>query len=450
MIAKNPLTEDNYNVLQQIEQENNLTEIRIDRSIFSYFPIFISLGITLFGLYGFIVGLTTNDIIIYSGLTFAGSLILYIESQRTNLLADYYSSLLEKNLNDKVKKSFFSFTMAIIFTFTFIGLDMFGANSMSIYVKSTMVENKVINSKAYKLADKEAKNGTRLQDIYLKELEEWRKAQRMNNFSCASLPKNYVTKKLKCKKDWYNNNPKPKKKDIKSSGDVSSSVYKNLENEAKKSYSKYDEYFYYAFFILSLLLNYLAVSNVFNQYRAKYRELSPEMIEVLRDRYKSMNLAKINKMKRSNEAIDESLDKSYNIDVEIERTNYLLSINKKQMVLSNRKKAVNNILNKSEYIETYPTNKAGFINVSNTKQYIPNGNNTIDYSLFDNNEIELINLLFDNGNIPIGGQLVKRDIVLDTVGHNKLNANRLRDLYSKLMERDYIYKKVAYFSKITV
>jgi len=166
MITKNPLIQDNYNVLQQIERENNLTEIQIQRGVLGYFPIFISLGITLFGLFGFIAGLTTNQTYIYLGLAFAGALILFIEAQRTDLLKDYYSTKLELLINDEAKKPIFGFFMAMVFTIVFIGLDMFGANSMAIYVKSAMVENKVINSKAYQLAEAEAKNGTRIQNIY--------------------------------------------------------------------------------------------------------------------------------------------------------------------------------------------------------------------------------------------------------------------------------------------
>jgi hypothetical protein len=348
--------------------------------------------------------------------------------------------------------------MAIIFTIVFIGLDMFGANSMAIYVKAQMVENKVINSKAYQLAEAEAKNGTRIQNIYLKEMEEWRKAQRMHNFTCASLPKNYISKKIACKKEFYIKNPKPKKADIKSSGDVGFGDFTKMENEAKISLNHYDTYFYYAFFILSLLLNYLAVSSVFNQYRAKSKELSGDMIEVLRDRFETMQTEKLNKMRGSNFAIESKLKEFYDISIELEKEDYNLSISRRNNILKNRRNTINNI----EYVETYPSAKAGKLdlvkqkkderyipkedNIGNTEQY--NNTDTIDLTAFDESELELVHLLFLN--VSIGSQLNKRDIVLAKIGASKVNSNRLRDIYKKLLEMNYIYKKVAYFAKVTL
>ena len=458
MITHNPLTNtDNLSVLQQIELENNLTEIRVDRGILAYFPIFISLGITLFGLFGFIAGLTTNQLYIYLGLAFAGALILFIEHQRTMLLVDYYSTKLEEFISDDIKKPIFGLFMALVFTGVFIGLDMFGANSMSIYVKSAMIENKVINSEAYKLAKKEAENGTRKQNIYLKEMEEWRKAQRMHNFTCASLPKNYVSKKIACKKEFYIKNPKPKLENIKSSGDVGLDTFQKLQNEAKASFNKYDDYFYYAFFTLSLLLNYLAVSSIFNQYRAKSKELTTDMIEVLRDRFESMKTAKLNKMRESNNAINSKLEESYLIDVELEKSTYDINIKRKSNILANRVNTVNNI----EYVEAYPKSKTGFINIVKPKGYNqaepiediynesvkPSGYNQIDLDLFDAQEQELIKLLWSNVNV-VGDSLTTRNKVLETIGNTKINTIRLRDLYKKLMELDYIYKKIGYFAKV--
>ena len=49
MANKNPIMTD-YSTLDQINQENDLTAIEVQRGIGSYFPIFVSLGITLYGL----------------------------------------------------------------------------------------------------------------------------------------------------------------------------------------------------------------------------------------------------------------------------------------------------------------------------------------------------------------------------------------------------------------
>ena len=454
MIPKNPLIgTDNLSVLQQIELENNLTEIQIQRGIIGYFPIFISLGITLFGLFGFIVGLTTNQNYIYLGLAFSGALILFIESQRTNLLQDFYSSLLELNVNEEVKKPIFGFFMAIIFTIVFIGLDMFGANSMAIYVKAQMVENKVVNSKAYQLAEAEAKNGTRIQNIYLKEMEEWRKAQRMHNFTCASLPKNYVSKKIACKKEFYIKNPKPKKADIKSSGDVGFGDFTKIENEAKISLNHYDTYFYYAFFILSLLLNYLAVSSIFNQFRAKDRELDKDMIEVLKNRFIAMKTAKLNKMRNSNQAIEDKLDEAYIIDVELEKSNYDINIKRRFKTLEDRNKEINKI----EYTKQYPTSKVAKIDIvpttnqgSNQDDNTNHGyNHGYDLESFNDREKELISMLWDDVK-QVGDKLKPRSAILKDIGDNKSNTLMFTTLYQKLTDEGMAYRKGGYIAKIVL
>jgi len=453
MITKNPLIlSDNMSVLQQVEYENNLTEIRVQRGVIGYFPIFISLGITLFGLFGFIAGLTTNQLYIYLGLAFAGALILFIESQRTNLLVDYYSSKLEEFVNDEATKPVFGLFVALVFTGVFIGLDMFGANSMSIYVKQQMVENKVVNSKAYQLAEKEAKNGTKLQNIHLDQMKDWRKAQKMAMFTCERMPKNYVTRKMQCRKEWNKNNPIPKMKDIKSSGDVGFGDFSKMESEAKSDLNHYDEYFYYAFFILSLLLNYLAVSSIFNQYRAKSKELNSDMIEVLKDRFEAMQTEKLNKMRGSNHAIESKLKEFYDISVELEKEDYNLTISRRNNVLNHRRNTINNI----EYVEAYPSAKAGKLDLGKESQkdiynesVKPNGyNQGIDFNLFDLQEQELVRLLWGDVN-QVGDSLTTRNKVLESIGNTKINTIRLRDLYKKLMELDYIYKKVGYFAKVS-
>jgi len=477
MIPKNPLIQDNYNVLQQIEQENNLLELQIDRSIGAYFAILLSLSITLYGIYGFIASVTTDDKYIYGALILSGALILFIEKQRTHLLTDYYSSKLEEYVNNDVRKPYIGLLMAIIFTGVFIALDVFGATSVSILIQKEIVQKSVVRSESYKIAQEDSNNIKEQNSIssnayklkleayksdmlsYPKSVKEWEDSIKGNNRDCnTQFPTNWITKRDNCKKRFLKANLKPKKPSAPREPSFRKSNlnndYDKVEKLARVDYQGYDKYMFYAFLFLSFILNYLAVSSVFNQFRAKSKELdSRDMLAIISHRFESMRNMKNNKMENSTIAIEESLKESYIIDVEIEKATYDLSLSNKRNILENRKNVVNNI----EYVEAYPSSKTGFINLSksvntdketngNTNQYIPN----IDYTLFDTKEQELISLLFDNGNIPNGKQLVKRDIVLDSIGHNKPNANKLRDLYLRLMELGYIYKKVAYFSKVSV
>ena len=72
----------------------------------------------------------------------------------------------------------------------------------------------------------------------------------------------------------------------------------------------------------------------------------------------------------------------------------------------------------------------------------------LDSKLFTNEELKLINILWDNGNIKTNDSLVTRREVLKVIGDTKVNTTLLRDLYKKLLGLDYIYKRVGYFAKV--
>jgi hypothetical protein len=74
----------------------------------------------------------------------------------------------------------------------------------------------------------------------------------------------------------------------------------------------------------------------------------------------------------------------------------------------------------------------------------------LDKGLFTDVELELITILWDGNNVKAHDSLVTRKEVLKVIGDTKINTNLLRDLYKKLLEHDYIYKRVGYFAKVGV
>ena len=71
-------------------------------------------------------------------------------------------------------------------------------------------------------------------------------------------------------------------------------------------------------------------------------------------------------------------------------------------------------------------------------------------SLFTKEELKLITILWGNGKVKPHDSLVTRKEVLETIGDTKLNTTLLRNLYKKLLEYNYIYKRVGYFAKVEV
>jgi alpha-D-ribose 1-methylphosphonate 5-phosphate C-P lyase len=62
--------------------------------------------------------------------------------------------------------------------------------------------------------------------------------------------------------------------------------------------------------------------------------------------------------------------------------------------------------------------------------------------------MDLIAILWGDGKVKTNDSLVTRKEVLKVIGDTKVNTTLLRDLYKKLLELDYIYKRVGYFAKI--
>lgn len=456
MVSKNPLNSNtNSNVLQQIEDENDLSEIKIDRGIEAYFAILISLSVTLFGMYGFLASATQNQNIIYGSLIIFGSLILFIEKQRTHLLVDFYSSKLEEYIQ-ATKKPFFGLVMAIIFSSVFVALDVFGATSLSIYVKSMLVENSVVESESYRIATKNSDTVNQQNNIsqgaytmkletyksdmtdYPKAIKSWEKSIKNSNTDCnTQFPSGWISKRDNCKKRFLKANPKPKKPIAPNAPKLKTSKlandFKELEDSAKKEYNDYDQYLFYAFLFLSLILNYLAVSSVFNQYRRKSKELDDdEMSAILKSRFAMIKGLKNKKMENSSTAINEKLEESYMIDVEIEKSTYDLNLNNKKNVLENRKNIVNNI----GYTQQFPTKKAGKLNLVNTTSSKDVVTTTLNLDDFTSLERDIVGFLFEG--VGSGKQLNKRDLVLEKIGKSKSNANMIRDVYAKLVEQKLI------------
>jgi len=76
----------------------------------------------------------------------------------------------------------------------------------------------------------------------------------------------------------------------------------------------------------------------------------------------------------------------------------------------------------------------------------PNGAVSIDFMGFTDFEKELIKLLWDNGAVRVTKPLISRDEVIKIVGNKVKNTKALTALYKKLLEKNYIYKKIGYFA----
>lgn len=392
MLFKNPLTyADNTSILEQINRENNLTEIEVQRGLTSYFPVGVSLGLTLFGVFGFLATFVTDHRVIYLILAFLGLLILFIEHNRTYNIADFLGSKLESRIDKDVKIPFLGLFVALSITVLFIAMDLFGSMTLSDYIERMMIEGIVKNSESYQIEKQKADSGVNEKIQYQKDLALWRLDRDTYYKDCDSkwsIPA-YKTKNTQCRKEFTQKEPMLDKNIV---GVVDINVYNKLKNEATKEVSGYRDYFFWVFLALSISLNYFALVNLFNQYRFKSKELTHDMIDELRNRFEEIKTEKLNKIRMSTDAMLMKLEEKNIIDVDIEEQQYDILLARRQVMRDGRARIANNIVNGVNLMEH---RRAGFIGLPNT--------------MTDN---ELIDKLFDNGKIQKYGKLIlKADIV---------------------------------------
>ena len=71
----------------------------------------------------------------------------------------------------------------------------------------------------------------------------------------------------------------------------------------------------------------------------------------------------------------------------------------------------------------------------------------IDLNVYDEAEQKLLKILWDNGNVKIGDNLIPRRLVLKEVGTLKGKSGVLSNLYEKLIENDFIEFNIRYIAK---
>jgi len=356
MANNNPIL-DEYSTIDQINKESNLTQIEVQRGIGSYFPIFVSLGITLYGFFLFLQTIVDTQYVIYGTLAFLGVLLVYIEHHRADLISDWLGSRLEKLVNKLATIPTFGFMVGIGITILFIALDTWGAMQSADSIERMLVSGIVKNSEQYKIEQKKAKSGVNEAKEYQKQLSEWRKAKREHYNGCNQswkVPK-YRTKNQLCKDKFTEKEPT----EIKSSGGtIAVNTYTEMEDKAKEEVAGYRKMFFWVFLGFSILLNYFAMASLFNQYRKKRKELTPDVLDELADRMELMNAEKLNKLSMSTKAQKKKLEEKNIIDVEIEKETYNIVIAKRAKVLSRKKEIPLRIVNNEHLMEQQ---KAGMV-----------------------------------------------------------------------------------------
>jgi len=348
MATNNPIMTD-YSTLEQINQENDLTAIEVQRGIGSYFPIFISLGITLYGFFLFLNTIIDTEYVIYGTLIFLGTLLIYIEHHRAKLFADFLGSRLEKLVNKSITIPNIGLMVAVGITVLFIALDTWGSMQSADSIERMLLSGIVKNSEQYKIEEAKAKNGAIEADQYTANMKVWRASKATHNSDCNKAWKlpTYRTKNGQCRDKFTEAEPTK----ATASGTIPIDIYNKMEDKAKIEVAGYRKMFFFVFLGFSILLNYFAMASLFNQYRAKRKELTPEMIDELTDRMELMNAEKLNKVAMSTKTQKQKYEEKNIIDVAIEEETYNIVIAKRAKALHRKKEIPLKIMNNENLIE---------------------------------------------------------------------------------------------------
>ena len=428
MANNNPILTD-YSILDQINNENDLTAIEVKRGISSYFPILISLGVTLYGFYLFLQTVVDTEYVIYLTLAFLGILLVYIEHHRAELIADWLGSRLEKFVNKLATIPTIGFMVGIAITVLFIALDTWGAMQSADSIERMLVNGIVKNSEQYKIEDAKAKSEVNEAKAYQEQLREWRTAKSEHYNGCNAswrVPK-YRTKNQQCKDKFIEVKPTAVNS---TGGTIALGTYNAMEAKAKADVSGYRKMFFWVFLGFSILLNYFAMASLFNQYRKKRKELTVDMIDELTDRLELMNAEKINKISMSTKAQKQKLEEKNIIDVEIEKETYNIVIAKRAKALMRKREIPLKIMDNEHIMEN---KKAGFVATpfSFNQQKEESSNLSGE---------ELIYALYADVNITTGDEkdrkLITRAKVINTT--KRTEVQNLSKIYSILTKRGII------------
>jgi hypothetical protein len=437
MATNNPIMTD-YSTMERINQENDLTAIEVQRGIGSYFPIFVSLGITLYGFFLFLQTIVDSKYVIYGTLAFLGVLLVYIEHHRAGLIADFLGSTLEKLINSLATIPSIGLAVGMAITVLFIALDTWGAMQSADSIERMLVDGIVKHSEQYKIENAKAKSGVNEAKAYQEQLREWRTSKNEHYAGCNAswkVPK-YRTKNQQCKDKFSEAKPTAV---TSSGGTIAISTYNSMEEKAKEDVAGYRKMFFWVFLGFSILLNYFAMATLFNQYRKKRKELTPEIIDELTDRMELMNAEKINKISMSTKAQKQKLEEKNIIDVEIEKETYNIVIAKRTKALTRKKEIPLKIMNNQNIMEQQ---KAGFVFNPFSEEKPKQQDTNIKEVSKSKTEEELIKSLYQDGYLKEGDKLTSKTLMIDI--HNRNEDKFYKDVMKKLTTGGMIEFRVGH------
>ena len=414
-------------------------------------------------------------------------MLIIFDTVKRGSLTKFFNSLLKKKIISSSAKK--GYLIISVFAILFMGmLDALGSYATAEKGANLYSQFKTNSSTEYQILKDNAESGKATASNYTLELQAWREAKADAKTTCNEKWKGWKAKyKAKCKEEWNTNNPMPKQT---ANGQIKIDDYKAIKSD---QVGFLDEWLFTILFILlslmTLLMQYLTISKIYDDYNEIEESLTFERIEFINDTIQEHETILAEHEQKVAEMMANSSKEKKTQDRQFQKVGEAIAITHKKKMVSTRAETVKRIANNT-YVPKEES-KAGFVynpfngdeplndnRYNEQAQKSTNEEQPFNESVITNEplngqkekqpfngvvneqenlskqmklqgysplEFELIDLLW-KGTEKKHDQLETRDNVLKVIGDNKINTVRLRNLYKKLLKDELIYKKIAYYS----
>jgi len=477
-MQNNPMSKEEFKT--QKEAVLNGFQISAKPTIKSISALFFSGLISTFGIYSILLSMDIKDNALYKAIGIFIIILIVADTFKRGALANYLNSVTRNNILGNVKTRKMQLVISGLALSFMLVFDVVGSISTANYTEQSYQDFRATNSKEFELLEQKAKQGKETNSNYTLELKIWNELKSEEIARCATRNRTQKYRNI-CLDKWKATHAIPV--NPKADTTVNVSDFKELKTESNEDFlSSY--MFYIIFFLamaLTMLLQYTTLSEILEKHEDIDETLTPEVIGILQDRISELETNMIQHETKRNELISDSDREEKTHKRQFEKLGKAIKLLGISKAVDARGKTVQRVANNT-YVPKEES-KAGFVDFSfNTNDNNQTVNQTVNQSVkpkeetkgqkvdneatvnqtvitepltewldikkFTNEELKLIDILWDKGNVKANDSLTIRRDILKVIGDTKVNTTLLRDLYKKLIGLDYIYKRVGYFAKV--
>ena len=319
--------------------------------------LLVSGVISTFGVYSIIKPFFEGAGTLNTALISFVMVLIVFDTIKRGALTKFFNSLLKKKIIcSKAKKGYLVIAMfAIVFM---VGLDTLGSWATAEKGAGLYTQFKTNSSTEYQILQQNAESGKAIASNYALELKAWQDSKKDAQQTCNEKWKGWKAKyKAKCKNEWNNANPMPKQT---TTGQIKIDDYKSIKNDQQ---GFLDEYLFIVLFVLlilmSLLMQYLTIAKIYDDYNEIEESLTFERIEFINDTIQEHETIIAEHEQQVAEMMaDSTREKKYQ-DKKFQEVGEAIAITHKKKMVETRGKTVQRIAN-NVYVPKEES-KAGFV-----------------------------------------------------------------------------------------